>query len=214
MTDFFGSESDSTSTVFRDIIFLALAGFVAVVLLLLPHINPPKQEEQMDIPPPGNLMVEIFWIDTRDIDVDLWVQAPQDKAVGYSTKSGEIFDLLRDDLGHISDATERNYEIALTRGVVAGEYIINVMLYNIKQSEDQLPLDVIVVVSMKKKRKASLTQLLKTTVKLYKDKDEITAFSFKLDQDLNLIRDSVSTIYRPLAGDSNGSGGFGSGGDF
>ena len=73
MNDLFGSDSDSTSTVFRDIIFLALAGFVAVVILLLPHINPPKNDEQKDIPPPGNMMVEMFWTDDYDIDVDLWV---------------------------------------------------------------------------------------------------------------------------------------------
>jgi len=204
MSDFFGSDSDlATSTVFRDIIFLALAGFVAVVILLLPHVNPPKNDENKDIPPPGNMMVEIFWADPYDIDVDLWVKAPNDKIVGYSTKSGKIFDLLRDDLGFTNDVTNRNYEIALTRGVVSGEYIINVMLYNIKSNEEQLPLDVMVIVSMKKKRKAPLVQLLKTTVKLYKGKEEVTAFSFKLDHNLNLIRESVSKIYRPLAGASN-----------
>lgn len=200
MSDYFDSDSDSgTSTVFRDIIFLALAGFVAIVILLLPHVNPPKQEEQLDIPPPGNLMVEMFWTDDYDIDVDLWVKAPQDKVVGYSTKSGKIFDLLRDDLGFYNDATERNYEIALTRGVISGEYIINVFLYNIKHSVEQLPLEIMVVVSMKKKRKAKLKQLLKAKVKLYMNKDEVTVFSFKLDHNLDLITDSVSRIYRPLA---------------
>lgn len=204
MNDFFGSDSDSaTSTVFRDIIFLALAGFVAIVILIIPHINPPKNDENKDIPPPGNMMVEIFWADPYDIDVDLWVKAPEDKIVGFSTKSGKLFDLLRDDLGFTNDNTDRNYEIALTRGVVSGEYIINVMLYNIKTNFEQLPLEVMVIVSLKKKRKARLVQLLKTTVTLYDGKEEVTAFSFKLDHNLNLIRESVSKIYRPLAGASN-----------
>lgn len=201
MNDYLGpdSDSDSTSTVFRDIIFLALAGFVAVVIMLLPHVNPPKQLDEQDIPPPGNMMVEMFWEDEYDIDVDLWVKAPKDKVVGFSTKSGQLFDLLRDDLGHTSDITNRNYEIALTRGVIAGEYIVNVMLYNIKTSSEALPIEVLVVVSMKKKRKSKLVKLLKTTITLYENEEEVTAFSFKLDQNLNLINDSVSKIYRPLA---------------
>ena len=34
-------EDDTGGTVFRDVIMLVLAGFVVIVLLLLPHINPP-----------------------------------------------------------------------------------------------------------------------------------------------------------------------------
>ena len=32
---------DSSDTVFRDVIMLALAGFVAIVIILLPHLNAP-----------------------------------------------------------------------------------------------------------------------------------------------------------------------------
>ena len=78
----FDQDTDSTSTVFRDVILLALAGFIAIVILLLPHINPPKQDDSKDMPPPGNLMVQLFWDDKLDIDLDLWSQAPDDVAVG------------------------------------------------------------------------------------------------------------------------------------
>jgi len=36
-------EDDSTGTVFRDVILLALIGFVAIVIMLLPHIKPRKK---------------------------------------------------------------------------------------------------------------------------------------------------------------------------
>ena len=36
-------DEDETGTVFRDVIMLALAGFVAMVILLLPHINRPAE---------------------------------------------------------------------------------------------------------------------------------------------------------------------------
>ena len=176
---------------------------MSIVVLLLPQINPPKQDGRMYILEPGNLVVEIFCDDNYDIDVDLWVKAPKDKIVGYSTKSGKMFDLLRDDLGFTNDETGRNYEIALTRGVIPGEYIINVMLYNSKFNKGKLPIDVIVVVSLKKNRKQSLKKLLKTVVRLRIDKEEVTAFSFRLNNKLNIIKNSVSNIYKPLAIDSS-----------
>ena len=39
-------EPDDGDTVFRDVIMLALAGFVAMVILLLPHLNPPGKAAQ------------------------------------------------------------------------------------------------------------------------------------------------------------------------
>jgi len=73
-------EEDDSDTVFRDVIFLALAGFVAIVLLLLPHLNPPAKAEE-EAPSPGNVIVEIRWPDEVNADVDLWVEAPGDKPV-------------------------------------------------------------------------------------------------------------------------------------
>jgi hypothetical protein len=39
---------------------------------------------------------------------DLWIQAPGDVPVGYSNKSGGVFNLLRDDLGKAKDMTDGN----------------------------------------------------------------------------------------------------------
>src|SRR4051794_3763581 len=60
---------------------------------------------------PGNVIVEMTWPPNIDADVDLWVQAPGDVPVGYSDKSGIIFNLLRDDLGHSGDPNSMNYEV-------------------------------------------------------------------------------------------------------
>ena len=122
-------EEDETGTVFRDVIMLALAGFVAMVILLLPHINPPGKAAQENTQPPGNVIVEVRWPDELDSDVDLWVEAPGDIPVGYSNKGGVIFNLLRDDLGKRADATGMNYEVSYSRGIVPGEYTVNLHLY-------------------------------------------------------------------------------------
>jgi len=69
---------DDSDVVFRDVITLALLGFVSLVVIMLPHINPPKQkqEESKEVSAPGNVIVEARWDDRVDADVDLWVQAP------------------------------------------------------------------------------------------------------------------------------------------
>ena len=66
-------------TVFRDVIMLALLGFVTIVILLLPHLNPPTQAAA-SADPPGNVIVELRWPDELDTDVDLWVEGPGDEA--------------------------------------------------------------------------------------------------------------------------------------
>ena len=101
-------EDDMGGTVFRDVIMLVLAGFV-VIVLLLPHINPPAQAAKQSMDPPGNVMVEMRWPDELDTDIDLWVLAPGDSPVGYSHKDGSAFNLLRDDRGHLRDASNLNY---------------------------------------------------------------------------------------------------------
>ena len=90
-------DEDFSGTVFRDVILLALLGFVAIVVLLLPHVNPDAEDKEAGVSPAsGNVVVEIHWPDGLNTDVDLWVQAPGDVPVGYSNKGGRIFNLLRD----------------------------------------------------------------------------------------------------------------------
>lgn len=192
--DLFGD--DDTGTVFRDTIMLALAGFVAIVILVLPFINPKaKQSEDADRAP-GNVVIEIQWQDGLDADVDLWVQAPGDTPVGYSNKGGKSFNLLRDDLGKISDVTDLNYEIAYSRGIPAGEYTVNVHMYRAGQT--QFPLPVKIVASVKSSPEESTRQLLTTTVMLTRENEEITAFRFRLDGKGNLARGSVHSLQKPL----------------
>ena len=128
MREFEELDDGGADTVFRDVIMLTLAGFIVIVLLLLPHINPVAKTDLV-AEPPGNVIVELRWPDELDADVDLWVEAPGDAPVGYSNQGGLVFNLLRDDLGRVSDPLELNYETAFSRGVPAGEYTVNVHLY-------------------------------------------------------------------------------------
>ena len=190
-------DEDVNGTVFRDVITLALCGFVAVVILLLPHLNP-KQEAQAAVAStvPGNVMVEARWADELDTDVDLWVQAPGDVPVGYSNKSGVIFNLLRDDLGRNADPTQLNYEVSYSRGVPPGEYAVNLHMYRNKAKVS--PVKVTVVTSVKKPNSESAKQILTSSVDLMVENQETTVYRFKLTEAGELVPSSVNSLPKPL----------------
>jgi hypothetical protein len=189
-------DEDDGGTVFRDVIMLALAGFVATVILLLPHINPPGEKVDETTQPPGNVIVELRWPDEIDADVDLWVEAPGDIPVGYSNKGGTMFNLLRDDLGKRADATGLNYEVSYSRGIAAGEYTINVHLY--RNAANVFPIPVTVVTSVKKSPKESARQLLASKVELAREGEELTVYRFRLSEDGSLVPGSVHSLQRNL----------------
>lgn len=188
-------DDDSGATVFRDVIMLALAGFISIVILLLPHLNPRAKAEDSNRTP-GNVVVELRWPDHVDADVDLWVQAPGDDPVGYTNKGGAIFNLLRDDLGHSRDVSDLNYESSYSRGVPAGEYTVNAHLY--LNPTRIYPVPVKIVVSVKESTNAPLRQILSTDLELSREGQEMTALRFKLDDNGHLVRGSVHDLPRPL----------------
>ena len=100
-------DDDAAGTVFRDVILLALIGFVAMVIMLLPHVVPEKKRTE-DQKAPGNVIVEMHWPSDIAADVDLWVQAPDELPVGFWNQGGQTFNLLRE-----SDAPCRGAVTAL-----------------------------------------------------------------------------------------------------
>lgn len=187
-------DEDAWGTVFRDVVLLALVGFVAIVIMLLPHITVAKKEsEQTKVP--GNVIVEMHWPSNQAVDVDLWVKAPGEFPVGFWNQGGEIFNLLRDDLGIVGDATDENYEISYSRGIPQGEYIVNVHMYGPLPPGVTVPVNVVVSV---RKKYDDTNQLLKTDIKLTRRNQEETAFRFKLTGDGDLVPGSVSTLRRSL----------------
>ncbi len=188
-------DEDAWGTVFRDVVLLALVGFVAMVILLLPHITEAKKETD-ETSVPGNVVVEAHWPSDLPVDVDLWVQAPGEYPVGFWNQGGPTFNLLRDDLGAEGDATEENYEITYSRGIVAGEYIVNVHMYGPLKAGTIVPVSI--VVGVKKKFDTDLQQILRTVIRLDRRNQEETAFRFQLTRDGDLVAGSVNTLKRSL----------------
>lgn len=188
---------DPGDTVFRDVIMLALAGFMTVVILMLSHLNPKASAATaQETAPPGNVMVEANWPPQLDSDVDLWVQAPGDVPVGYSNKGGAVFNLLRDDLGHQLDVSGLNYESSFSRGVIPGEYTVNLHLYRNRGVVGEVP--VTVVVSVKPGPDRPARQILMSKVVLDREGEERTVFRFRLTEAGGVVPGSVTSLQRPL----------------
>ena len=146
--------------------------------------------------PPGNVIAEMRWDDKLRTDVDLWVQAPGDVPVGYSNKSGLIFNLLRDDLGSHADPTDVNFETSFSRGIPPGEYTVNVHLF--RNLENTYPINVRVVVRVKTDNEAGARPIAATTVRLDREGQELTAFRFRLTEKGELVPNSMNSVFKPL----------------
>ena len=194
MWEFDDFTEDATGTVFRDVLMLTLVGFVAMVIMLLPHVKK-AEERSAEHRSPGNVVVEIHWPNDLPVDVDLWVQAPDDVAVGFFNQGSRFFNLLRDDLGMEGDATEQNYEVSYSRGIPAGEYTVNVHMYGAVPAGTGVPVRVVVSV---RQLYDDLRQILETKVTLKRRNQEETAFRFKLTSTGELIEGSVNTLRRRL----------------
>jgi hypothetical protein len=188
---------EETLTVWLDTALLMLGGFILMTVLLIAVVNPPaKSSESAGDPAPGNVVIEAQWPDQIDADVDLWVQGPGDGAVGYSNKSGRLFNLLRDDLGKAQDMTDYNYEVAYSRGTPAGEYVVNIHMY--RGIGVTYPVRVKVVASAKTDPNGPARQLVATTVELRRENQEVTALRFRLDANGQLQAGSVNSLFKEL----------------
>jgi hypothetical protein len=188
---------EETLTVWLDTALLMLGSFVLMTMLMMTVMNPPaKSSEVNGVQAPGNVIVEMQWPDRIDADVDLWVQAPGDVPVGYSNKSGGVFNLLRDDLGMAQDMTDYNYEVAYSRGAPAGEYVVNVHMYRDRGSA--LPIPVKISVTLKHDDAKASKPLVTTNVMLRKMNQEVTTLRFRLDGDGQLVAGSLNSLFKGL----------------
>ena len=94
------------------------------------------------------------------------------------------------------DTTKRNYEVAYSKNIPAGEYIINVHLYGRIPPRTEIPITV--VTSVTKGVGESARQILTRSMILRTHNAERTVYSFALDSDAQLEPDSVTTLRKRL----------------
>jgi len=189
-------DTAATAALFTDILLAVVAGLILIVFLLISHLNPPGADGEGDTVQDERLRVYLTWPDELRTDVDLWVQGPLDRPVGYSRKTGLVFSLFRDDLGHALDLGGRNFEDASTRGLPPGEYIINVHLFSNRSG--RLPIPVTVEVYLKSDPNLSAKRIMLRTAELLFPGQEITVVRFTIDDAGNVVPESVHARFKPL----------------
>src|ERR1051326_2068749 len=196
--DPFSNDQNSYWIPCTDIVLGILSIFLVVAVLMLAHLNDPKQKQkEEDTKSPGSIITQAFW--TPNVDVDLWVKSPQDQPVGYSRKQGKHFDLLRDDLGgEWERVAGKHYENVYARNSPAGEYVINLHMYSAR-TFDAFPLPVEIDVELVKRvDKVDSKKIIHTTVNLMNQGQEITVVRFVLNDDGDLIPGTIGHESMPL----------------
>jgi hypothetical protein len=154
-----------------------------------------KVNKAIDIASPnGRILVELEWNPESDSDIDMWVKAPKDEMpVGYSRTSDKMSSYERDDKGKTNDFSHFNYEVTTIRNLVPGIYVVDVHAFALR---DEGPTLVKVRASISYLGAAMViaTKELALTAK----GQELTAFSFELDENSNLVEGSVHYNYIPL----------------
>ncbi len=184
--------NNTTQTIFIDAVLCILA-----IFLILDH-NPAEARDD-DLPPPGSIVATIEW-PPGNIDVDMWFRAPNDAAVGYSNKGGRYVNLLRDDLGD-EDGFPLNFEVSYSRAVPAGEWVLNLHLFNTRGDPSPVPVHVEVMMKLSDK----FVTIHKSDEVLTTQGQELTVIRFTLDDKGGVVGKSrIPTPLRSGARRANG----------
>ena len=121
---------------FTDLLFNVLIGFVFMFAVALIYMNPVAKTGVIDTK--AEYLITVTWPEGNPTDVDTWVQDPAGNLVWYAAKEAGLMHLDRDDTGTARDTitvdgvtvvNPLNQEIVSIRGVVPGEFTVNVHIY-------------------------------------------------------------------------------------
>lgn len=187
-------------TAYIDVLLNVLTGIIFLFVLTTLMIQPKKADEGMKKNAEYVLTAE--WPADVDCDVDMWVRDPFGNRVWFEQKDVGIMHLERDDLGFRNDSIIDNYgnrvyfvnenkETWVLRGIMEGEFTVNLHLYSCRVGSTQMNLysDMKVEVAMTlMKMNPKYSTLHKKTVRLQNIWEEVTAFNFTLDSQGNMTK--------------------------
>lgn len=184
---FSGESEDGTFVPFTDILFNALLGFAIMLFIAFALIRPEAKTGIVDTK--AEMIVTVTWPDSNEDDIDTYVREPGGDVVWYHSMQKGLVTLDRDDRGNYLDEitvngetirVPLNQETVTVRGVIPGEYVINVYHY-LNPSDAPVPVTVKV-----EKINPTLTVVYYDTLTLRKVGDERTAVRFTLDAEGNV----------------------------
>jgi len=186
-----------TNVAFLDLLFNTLLCFAALFTLSFVMINPSRENANTESK--AEFIITITWPHEQDNDVDVYVEDPEGHLVSFNRREDGLMHLDRDDLGHRNDtiqtpdgpiAYNENREIVSIRGILPGEYIVNVHMYH-KNSVENCP----VTIQLDKINPFKTAALKEVTLVI--KEEEKTAFRFTVNQNGDVI--DVNELPKDLA---------------
>jgi len=178
--------NDESFDPFTDLLFNALLGFVFMFVIAYMLINPQAKSGTVDVK--AEYIITTNWPDYNPDDIDTYVEDPVGDIAWYHSKEAGLVHLDRDDRGSYRDTitvngkkimNPLNQETVTIRGIVPGEYTVNVVHY-VANSTDPVP------VSVKVERINPVAEVLYyDTVYLDHKGQEETVVRFTLDAEGN-----------------------------
>jgi hypothetical protein len=136
---------------FTDLLFNALLGFTYLFLIAVMFMNPDSKHGLIEAK--AEYIIALNWADNDPNDIDIWVEDPAGNVVWFKNREAGLVHLDRDDRGNTNDfikfdnhqvSNPLNQELVSIRGIVPGEYVVNLHYY---ESVSNMPVEVTVKVS-------------------------------------------------------------------
>jgi len=171
---------------FTDLLFNILLGFTFLFFITILFINPITKLGNINMK--AEYIITVDWKDSLPDDIDLWVKDPNGEIVSYLKKDAGWLHLDRDDRGVVNDKViidgkeviyPINREVVTLRGIIPGEYVVNLYLYDHKSND---PVEAKIIIE---KVNPSLKLVFIGDVVLKNEDSELTITKFRLDSEGN-----------------------------
>ena len=194
-----GRKVVTTLLAWNDLLLSLLGCLLVLLAIFLAIINQVKKETKTDDDKAaGNISVYIFWPDGIDLDIDTHLLSPDGEHIYFGKLAGRTWNLLRDDLGNAGDSGSRNFENAYTRGIPAGEYVINVHAYRGQASMYPVEIEAEVRITADPTKGKAAQKIVTQKVTLYRTGEEATVVRFTMDRQMNLVPGSVNHVFKSV----------------
>ena len=199
----------SASVPFTDLSMNSLLNVLALFVLAYVLISLENKKDEESLKTEGEFVVIIRWPDGSNDDVDLHVMDPQQRIAYFASRDVGLMHLEHDDRGAASDivdtgsgsiAVAKNEERLILRGIVPGEYIVNVHMYH-KRDPKPTPVTVILY-----RLAGTDAEIFKKEKVLSDIREEQTAFRFVLKKDKTVSDIDVELQRKFIGGGANPNG--------
>ena len=164
---------------FLDILFINLVGFVFLLTISLLLVQP--QNKKDGVRPKAEFLITVSWENNDQNDIDTWLRDPAGNICFFKDKDTGLMNLDRDDLGSSNDTIQMpdgtvidfpyNEETMTIRGIIPGEWILNVHFFKEKNNPKGKPTKVTIRIN---KMNPTTQTVFQKTVILEKPWQEIT----------------------------------------